>query len=97
MQIGIQDQAIMEQRIFFRERFLDLYHHIRKIPYFSRAVNNRRTGFHILRIRKSGADACSLFHIHLMSGSNISSDVVRRKPYSEFIILDFFDTSDLHS
>ena len=96
VQIGVEDQAVMEQRIFAGQRLLDLDHHVGKVPDIRGIVDQGGTRIHILIVRKSGADPGPLFHIHMMSRSDIGPDIVRGQSNAEFIVLDLFHASDFH-
>ena len=96
VQIGVKDQAVMEQRIFAGQRFLDLNHHVGKVPDIRGIVDQGGTRIHIFIVRKPGADPGSLFHIHMMSRSDIGPDIVRGQSHTELVVLDLFHASDFH-
>ena len=67
------------------------------MPDIGGIVDERRARIHIFLIREARTDACALLHIHMVSGCDISPNVIRGHTYAELIVLDFFDTSDFHS
>ena len=96
VQIGVKDQAFPEEGIFAFQRFLDLDHHIHQVPDIRGVVDQGSARVHIFIVRESGAKACAFLDIHMMSCGNIGADVVRGQADPVFIVLDLFDTADLH-
>ena len=63
---------------------------------FGGIVDERSARIDVLIVSKAGTDACALFHVNMVAGSNIGLDVVRCKSHTELVVLDLFYTSDLH-
>ena len=96
MEICIKDKSFLEERIFFRQGFFYLDHHVNESPYFGGIVDERSARIDVLIVSKAGTDACALFHVNMVAGSNIGLDVVRCKSHTELVVLDLFYASDLH-
>ncbi len=96
VQVGIEDEAVMEQGILALLRLLHLDHHIDIFPYLSRILCELCAGCDILTVRKAGADTGAAFKQHLMPGSNICLYIIGRKPHTVFVVFEFSDTTDLH-
>ena len=96
MEICIKDKSFLEERILFRQGFFYLDHHVDESPYFGGVIDERSARIDVLIVRKTGTDACALFHVNMVAGGNIGLDVVRCKSHTELVVLDLFYTSDLH-
>ena len=96
VQVGVEDQALVEEAVFARERLLHLHHHVDQMPHVRRVVDDARPGVHVFVVGEPGADPGAAFHVHVMPGGDVVPDVVRRESDAEFIVLDLFDASDFH-
>ena len=97
MQVCIQNQSVMKQRIFFLQRLLNLDHHIHKVPHILRVVDQGSSGIHILIVRKARTDTGALLHVYMVACGNIGLYVIRCKPHAEFVVFDFFHATDFHT
>ena len=97
MKVSVKNQTVMEKGIFLFQRFLNLDHHINQMPDIRRVIDQRRTRVHIFIVRETGTNPGSLFHVNMVAGSHIRFNIVRRQADTEFVILDLFNTADLHS
>ena len=96
MKICIQDQSVVEKRIFLFQRLFDLDHHFAGAPHICCLVDHRGTRLYIFLIRKAGACTGALLNQHFMARRDICAHIIRSKSHSEFIVFNFFHTSDLH-
>ena len=97
VQVGVKDQALMEQRILFLQRLLDLDHHLAAVPYLLRRVTHHSASRDILVIREAGADAGALLNQNFMSGRYVCLDIVRCHANTEFIVFDLCYTPNFHA
>ena len=97
VQIGVEDQTIVEETIFLLQRFLDLDHHLDILPDICCQIDHGGTRCHIFFIRKTGSEAGALLDQDLMARGDIGTHIIRCKADSEFIVFNLFDTSDLHN
>ena len=96
VKVRIENQPVVEERIFAFERFLDFDHHVDKLPDVGRIVEQTRARVHVFVVREPGPDARARFDIDVMTGRNVRFDVVRREADSKFVVLDLFNATDLH-
>ena len=84
----------MEKFVLRGKRLFYLDHHLRVIPHFTGVVRELRTCCDIFLIRESGAFSRSFFDQYTVPRVDITYYVVRGETYTEFIVFDFFYTSD---
>ena len=96
VQVGVQDQSFMEQRVLLRERLLDLDHHLGKVPHFLCGSDQLCACRLILGVCESAPETCACFYIYFMSCADVCFCIVRCHAYAELFILDFLYTSDSH-
>ncbi len=96
VEVSVEDQSVMEEGIFLLQGLLDFDHHIHQVPDIGRVVDQGSAGVHIFIVGETGADAGSLFHVDMVARGHIGFDVVGGQAHAVFIVLDLFDTADLH-
>lgn len=96
VEVGVEDQSVMEEGIFLFQGFLDLDHHINQVPDVGGVVDQGSARVHIFIVGEAGADACSFFHVDVVACGHIGFHVVRGQAHAVFVVLDLFDAADLH-
>ena len=97
MQIGIEDQARTEERVFALQGFLDFDHHIDKMPHIRGIVDEGGAGSHVLVVGKAGTDAGAHLDVDMVARGDIGPDVIRRKTHTELVVFDFLYATDFHN
>jgi hypothetical protein len=97
MKVCVENQTLVEERVFLLERLLDLDHHPDTVPDFLSAVRHGSAGSDVFFIPETGAKTGTFLNEDLMACSCICAYIVGSEPHSEFIVLDFSYTSDFHS
>ena len=97
VQIGIQDHAVMEEAILFRQRLLDLHHHVNQRPDIRRVVQQGRPCFYVFGVLEPGSQPCAGLHVYMVSRGNIGAYIVRCQSDPVFIVFDFLYASDFHT
>ena len=87
----------MEKRPLLFQRLLDLDHHFHVLPDIGGAFHKLCASSRVLVIGKTGAQTRTLFDQDLVACSHIALYVIRCQADTEFIVLDFPNTSDFQN
>ena len=96
MKVGVQDVVFPQLHPLAGLRFLDFDNHVRVVEHFRSAVGDLSTGNHIGRIVGADPGTRIGFNQNLMALTHILTNRFRRKPDTEFIVLDLFWYTQLH-
>ncbi len=96
MQVRKQQLILTHPRIFRSDRLFDLDDHVAFAPRIVSCLEQLRTGFHVLVVRKTRTFARCFLHEKLMARVNKRVHPRRREPYAVFIIFDLLGKTDLH-
>ena len=96
VEVGVEDQSVVEEGIFFFQGLFHLDHHINKVPDIGGVVDQGSTRVYIFVVGEAGADTGSFFHVDMVACGHIGFYVVGGQAHAVFVVLDLFDAADLH-